>query len=111
VNQSEWDSIYWNGNPKNMTAPIPRRGYEIKSLFQSYDLLLKRLKHFEKIGLIKTAPRLIRSERNLVITREEVERCYEHSVRWAKRLFEYKPMFLRNHFFSFFDVPHSNTIG
>lgn len=110
VNQGEWDSIYWKGNPKHITPPIPKRNYEIKSLFKSYDLLLKRLKHFERIGLIETTPHLIASEKNLSIPSEEVERCYEHSVRWAKRLFEYKPMFLRHHFFSFFDIPSSNTM-
>ncbi len=110
VNQTEWDSIYHKGNPKHITYPLPRPSCKIASLFQNYDLFLKRLKTIEKTGLIQTGPNLVKSEKSLGITSEALEMCYENSLRWAKRLFDYKPRFLRNHFFKFFGIPFSDNI-
>jgi len=104
VNQNEWDSIYHKGNPEQIDYPLPRRTIEIESLSYGFDLFLKRVKYLESIKLIETSPNLIKSDKNLKITEEEVVECYEHSIRWAKKFFSYKPKYLRNHFLRFFDI-------
>jgi len=101
----EWDSIYHNGNPKLIVSPRLRDADEVKHLLRSFDLLLKQIKHLEKLSLIEVTPNLIKSEKNLTVTKNIVEKCYEQSVRWARNAFNYKPKFLRNHFFKFFDLP------
>jgi hypothetical protein len=111
VNQGEWDSIYWKENPKQLIPPVERRNSEIRSLFQSFDLFLKRLKYLEKIGLIETAPNLVKSDKDLTISEKAVSECYEFSIRWPKRLFKYRPKYLRNHFQRFFDNTVLRQIG
>jgi hypothetical protein len=67
-------------------------------------LFLKRVKYLENTKLIETTPNLIKSDKNLTFTEKEVAECYEHSIRWAKRFFNYKPKYLRNHFLRFFEA-------
>jgi len=109
VNQDEWDSIYWDGNPKHITPPCPREIDEIESLFHSLNLFLKQIKWFEKMRLIEVVSSPRKSERNLTVTKNTVEKCYETIVAWAKKFFNYEPKFLRRHFFKFFNLPFSNS--
>jgi peptidoglycan/xylan/chitin deacetylase (PgdA/CDA1 family) len=104
-----WDTIYRNGNPKYIVPPILRNADEVKHLFRSFDLFLKQIKHFEKMRLIEVASNLIKSQRKLTVTENIAEKCYEWSVRWAIKAFHYKPRFLRNHFFRFFNFPFPAT--
>ena len=104
VNQNQWDSIYHKGNPKQIAYPLSRRTVEIKSLFHGFDVFLRWVKHLENIKLIETTPNLIKSDKNLAITEKAVAECYEASIRWAERFFNYKPKYLRNHFFVFFNA-------
>jgi len=104
ANQNQWDSIYYEGNPKQITYPIPRRAIEINSLINSFDLFLKRLKYLEKIKLLEIAPKLTKSDKHLTITEKAIDECYENSVIWAKQFFNYKPKYLRKHFLRFFDA-------
>jgi hypothetical protein len=104
VNQNVWDSIYHKGNPKQIAHPLPRSTTEINSLSYGFDLFLKRVKYLENTKLIETTPNLIESDKNLKITEKAVAKCYEDSIRWAKRVFNYKPKYLRNHFLRFFDA-------
>jgi len=103
VNQDNWDSIYWNKQPKQLNPPRARRICEFKALFRSFDLFLKQIKHIEKMNLLDVKLNLITSEKKLDITKNYVEKIYEHSVRWPKQFFNYTPMYLRNHFFRFFE--------
>ena len=43
VNQTEWDSIYYKGNPKNLTTVPKRSERETQHLFNSFELLIKRI--------------------------------------------------------------------
>lgn len=108
LNLDDWDSIYWNGNPSKLVVTQLREDAETSMLLKTFDLFLKRVKYLEKIGLIQTNPNLKESSKQISITAEDVTRCYEHSIRWPKRLFKYEPKYLRNHFFKFFNVPLSN---
>jgi len=105
-----WDTIYFNGNPRAIVPPKPRDPQEVKSLIKSFDLFLKNIKIFEKLGLIEVTTKLENTKNELVITNETVEKCYAHSMRWAKNVFNYKPRYLRNQFYHFFNVPASQNL-
>jgi len=102
VNQSNWDSIYHEGNPKSIASPFPRATSKFNSMFHSFELFLKRAKHIERMGLIEVDSDLRRSEENLTITKARVEEIYKHSMRWPRLFFGYEPKFLRQHFSEFF---------
>ena len=104
MNKGDWDAIYWKGNPKQLACPKPRSASEIESLFQRFDLLLKRLKSLKKKGVIEITPCLKQIGKNLPFTRETVDKCHEFSVRWPQIIFDYRPKFLRNHFYTFFNI-------
>ena len=99
-----WDTIYFNGNPKAIVPSKPRELQEVKSLIKSFELFLKNIKIFERLGLIEVTTKPENTKKELVITNKIVEKCYAHSMRWAKNVFNYKPKYLRNHFYQFFNV-------
>jgi len=102
VNQSNWDSIYHEGNPKSIACPRPRTASEFKSTFHSFDLFLRRAKHIESIGLIEVNSDLRMSEEKLTITKGKIEEIYRHSMRWPRLFFKYEPKFLHKHFVELF---------
>lgn len=102
VNQHSWDSIYWNGNPKDLIKPHSRRPEEIKSLFYKFNLLLKQVKSLEKTALIGVESSLAEAKEKLTAEQVNVQKCYETSLQWSKKFFNFEPKFLRHHFFSFF---------
>ena len=104
-----WDKIYFNGNPKTIVPSKPRGSQEVKSLIKSFELFLKNIKIFEKLSLIEVTTKLENTKNELVITNETVEKCYVQSMRWAKNVFNYKPRYLRNHFYQFFNVSVSQN--
>ena len=103
VNQTNWDSIYYKGNPKHVVCPRPRANSEFQSMFHRFELFIKRAKHIQDVGLIKLTTNLAKSRENIVITKDKVEEIYEHSMRWPRMFFGYEPKYLRNHFLKFFD--------
>jgi hypothetical protein len=104
VTCGDWDSIYYTGNPQQISSPHLRTASEFKSLFRSLDLFLKQLSHMEKMNLLMITTNLRRGERELHVTKSCVDRIYEHSMKWAKQFFNYNPVYLRNHFFKFFGL-------
>lgn len=103
VNRNEWDSIYHSGNPKHITKPLMRNHHEIKSLFSRFNLLLSQLAWLQKTKVVNITTDLKKSDKEMTMNEEAVERCYETSVMWAQQYFNYKPRFFRQHFFEFFD--------
>jgi hypothetical protein len=108
LNEKDWDSIYWMKNPSKLFVQPSRGEAEISALLQNFDLFLKCVKYLEKTGLLQTTPNLKESHKHIAVTRETVIKCYEHSMRWPRRLFNYEPKYLQSHFFRFFNVPLSN---
>jgi hypothetical protein len=103
INRVMWDSIYYEGNPKSLSR-VPRRPIkEVKSLFRKFELLIRRISLLHKTKLIETDPILNVSSRSLIINNEEMQRCYEISMYWPKKFFNYHPKFIRNHFNEFFN--------
>ena len=102
VNQIEWDSIYYKGNPKNLTTVPKRPEKEIQQLFNRFELLIKRINFLRKTKLIETNPSFDASNKELNISKEYVSECYEKSMQWAVNRFNYHPKFIKNHFYKFF---------
>jgi hypothetical protein len=102
VNQVEWDSIYYKGNPKTLLMVPKRSQDETALLFRNFELLIKRIKLLEKIGIIDTAPSFNAQSKSLALTVQQVSDCYKTSMRWAVKRFNYRPKFIKNHFYEFF---------
>lgn len=110
VTHEGWDRIYHNGNPKLIIPPKPLSFDEIKRLFRSFDLFLKQIKLLEKFEFLEVTTNLTEGRKDLIVKKDTAEMCYKQSMRWAKNIFHYKPRFLRNHFFRFFNTPfHKQT--
>jgi peptidoglycan/xylan/chitin deacetylase (PgdA/CDA1 family) len=103
VNQVEWDSIYYKGNPKTLSTVPKRPQKETDFLFNKFELLIKQIKFLQKVKLIDANPTFNASNKNLIITKQQVNRCYEKSMQWSRKRFDYHPKFIRNHFQEFFN--------
>jgi hypothetical protein len=102
VNQVEWDSIYYKGNPKTLSAVPKRPQNETKLLFHNFELLIKQIKFLQNARIIDTRPSFNAQNKNLILTTHRVNNCYEASMHWAIKHFNYNPKFIRNHFLEFF---------
>jgi len=103
VNKIPWDSIYYRGNPKNLSEVPPKNREETKFFFRKFEFALKQSKVLQRIGLIKVTPHLSRSEMNLAVERINFQECYKKSMFWPTRFFHYKPHFLYSHFLNYFN--------
>jgi peptidoglycan/xylan/chitin deacetylase (PgdA/CDA1 family) len=102
VNQYEWDSIYYGGNPVSLSKVPARLSIEAASLFKGFDLFLKRINSLERAKIVMTDPSLSKSPIELKMKEENVEKIYEWSMRWPRSRFHYNPKFVRSHFYKFF---------
>jgi hypothetical protein len=103
VNKIEWDFIYYKGNPKTLLIAPKRPENETRTLFQKFELLIKQISMLNKAKLIDTKPKFDISSKSFKISKEKVQRCYEKSMQWPRKRFNYNPKFIRNHFFEFFN--------
>jgi len=104
VNQSIWDSIYYKGNPSNLLRVRERPLKETESLFVRFELLLKQINFFRHIKLIDVDPNLNTPSKDLIISKNDVQKCYERSIEWSKKFFSHSPRFIRAHFYEFFEM-------
>jgi len=104
VNQVEWDSIYYKGNPKTLSTVLQRPAKETALLFNKFGILIKRINILRKAKLVETDPLSNSPDKKLNIGKEQVNRCYETSMRWPRKRFNYNPKFIRNHFNEFFEL-------
>lgn len=103
VNKIEWDSIYYKGNPKKLLKVPKRTLKEVRFLFNKFELLIKQINFLRKCRLIDTDPILYTSNKGIIITKEKVDKCYEKSIKWPEKSFDYHPKFIRSHFYEFFE--------
>jgi len=108
VNQFEWDSIYYKGNPKNLTTVPERSAKEIEQKFRKLELLMKQIKSLEKAKIIDTSITLDIPSKKLTISKEKINDCYQTSIKWAINRFNYHPKFIKNHFHEFFHEALNN---
>ena len=104
VNQVAWDSIYYKGNPKTLLTVPQRPAKETALLFNKFELLIKRINFLRKAKLIEIDPLFNIPNKKLKTDKEQVNKCYETSMRWSRKLFDYYPKFIRNHFYEFFEL-------
>jgi len=102
VNQIEWDSIYYKGNPKTLLTVPKRSAKETEHLFYRFELLIKRIDFLRKIKLIETNPTLNIAYEKLNIRKELIDKYYETSMQWSIKRFNYHPKYIKNHFYEFF---------
>ena len=102
INQNMWDSIYYKGNPQTLLRVPERPLKEARSLFKKFELLLKRISLLRHAKLIEVDPNLNTPSKDLIISKNEAQKCYEASIRWPKKFFNYNPRFIRAHFYEFF---------
>jgi hypothetical protein len=105
VSENQWDSIYHRGNPKHTAPPKPREPAETQRLVRDFELFLRRMRTLEKAKLAQITAEPRASERKLKLGKEMAERCYQRSMIWAHRWFNYDPKFLHNHFLKFYEQP------
>lgn len=103
INQVEWDSIYYKGNPKTLSTVLERPVKETALLFNKFGILIKQINILRRAKLIETDPLFNSPDKKLNIDKEQVNRCYETSMRWPRKRFNYNPKFIRNHFNEFFE--------
>jgi len=102
ANEGIWDSIYMKKSLQESRAVKPRSTEKIKSLMTKIELLFTLIKILEKLKLTEVTPTLTRAQNKLELTKKDVEKWYVTSMRWAS-FFGYKPKFIRDHFFNYFD--------
>lgn len=103
ANKTEWDSIYFISNPRQLSPPQARSTYEIRHLLHNFSLLLDRIAWLKKMHVVETTPNLERTNRKLSVNQYAVTKCYQKSIRWALKQ-EYRPKFLFQHFLRFFET-------
>jgi len=104
VNQKMWDSIYYAGNPPRLLKVRERPPKEARSLFSKFELLLKQVSMLRHAGLIEVDSNLTTLPKELSVNQNQLQKCYETSIRWPKKIFNYNPRFIRAHFNEFFQA-------
>ena len=102
VNFAEWDSIYNEVNPKQLNQPQMLGPEETDLQFMEFNLLLRRLRRLQKIGVIEVTSKLEGTKKTLCSNGFDINKCYLTSMRWANR-HKYKPKYLQQHFTKFFE--------
>lgn len=104
VNMNYWDSIYFSGNPKRLYPIQGKSWIDTKTSLRKFELLLKRLSHFEKSGALEITPHLEKSGKRRIFPIKSALKSYQNAVRWARDYLSYNPKFIREHFMRFFDL-------
>lgn len=101
---ADWDTIYYNGNPKQLCMVQPYSWKETKDTFQGLELFLKRISFLAKKRILEVTPPLQKGMSKEYFTKEDILRSYRRSIKWAQKSFNYKPRFLLKHFFKYFNI-------
>ena len=102
VNKKMWDSIYYLGNPQTLLKVRTRSRKEVELLFTRFEILLKQIILLQLSGLVDVDASLSATVNKLTVNQKQVQKCYETSMRWSRKYFNYNPVFIRNHFNEFF---------
>ena len=108
VNKTEWDSIYFDSNPKTLTPPPPRNPAEARHLLHNFDSLLSNISKLRKMQIIDTTPKLESTNTTLKLNESGIRECYNWSMRWAIDL-HHHPKFIFHHFLQYFKQTRSNA--
>jgi hypothetical protein len=108
VNQREWDLIFYGSNPQEILPPPALSPEKTASQFYEFDLLVRRLKCLQRMGIVQVTSIPEKPKTTLYPTRSGVEKCYLRSIRWAIT-HKYTPKFLHGHFMKFFELTSKET--
>jgi hypothetical protein len=103
VNLTMWDSIYYAGNPPILSRVLERPHKDAETLFAKFELLLKQINVLRRSGLLAVDSELTKSNKKLSATFSQVQNCYETSMRWPIKFFNYRPYSIKAHFNEFFE--------
>jgi polysaccharide deacetylase len=105
VNSIAWDSIYYKGNPKALTAVPSRRYDKMVYTYLKMESFFIGLKCLQEANVVKVTDDLAESplkyseiKRNLT-----PEKIYKASIGWPNSFFNYFPKYNHKHFLDFFD--------
>jgi hypothetical protein len=104
MHRKMWDSIYYGGNPSKLQRVPLRPVKETRAMFQKFELLLKQITKLQSAGLLEINSNLMTSSKELIITQDQVQQCYEASIIWPQKYFKYNPRFIYAHFKEFFQI-------
>jgi peptidoglycan/xylan/chitin deacetylase (PgdA/CDA1 family) len=104
VNQNNWDSIYYDGNPKELFEVRPKSRKDAQALMQRLDHFLTYLHFLEKSRIVRVTPPPTETKHEIQIDKETAEKSYEMSVSWAKNCLNYETKFIHSHFMRFFNI-------
>jgi peptidoglycan/xylan/chitin deacetylase (PgdA/CDA1 family) len=98
-----WDSIYYSSNPTCLPL-IQKNRKEDNNAWRNFELFVSRVGLLAETGLLHVTPPLKEGISKTDFTKEDVMRSYRRSIKWAQKIFNYKPRFLLRHFFEYFNV-------
>jgi peptidoglycan/xylan/chitin deacetylase (PgdA/CDA1 family) len=108
VNKTEWDSIYFDSNPKTLTPPRPRNPAEARHLLHNFDSLLSNISKLRRMQIIDTTSRLESTNTTVRLNDSGIRECYNWSMRWAIGL-HHHPKFIFGHFLQYFKQTRSSA--
>ena len=104
VGKDFWDAIYYKGNPQELTEMLPRDSRQTRHMFSGFEVLLKRVSHLQKLGVIEASPRLMKSRRNLDKARLDARRLVDDYSYSPKTFFGYTPKYIDAQLSRFFEL-------
>jgi hypothetical protein len=104
VGKDYWDGIYHRGNPQELTETLPRDSRETWHMLSKFEALLRRVSRLEKLGMIETSSKLMRSMINLDAARLDIDRLVDDYSFWPKTIFGYGPKHIDAQLSQFFEL-------
>jgi peptidoglycan/xylan/chitin deacetylase (PgdA/CDA1 family) len=108
TNQEHWDSIYFQGNPKELVSAKDRNQREERQEIKGFSIFIERISSLKKAGLIEVTPPFRNASKRLEPTRKLVDQIYLDGVQWGIENFNCKPSFLYSHYLHFFGINDSH---
>jgi hypothetical protein len=91
-----WDRIYEHGNPKIVQTTPLKNEADSKKWFSMFRKNLKYIRSAPDVNKIKIKPG--------TLTKDEINLIYDKTTKWTRSFLHYEPKYLKNHFYSFFNV-------
>lgn len=102
VNTTPWDSIYFHGNPLNLTGVKQKARRDVRTCVSDLRKFLIELSYLHKMGAIEVSTLLEPANQHSGFSENTISNSYHAAMLWPTRCFRYHPKFLRLHFSKFF---------
>lgn len=104
VEKGFWDGGYHRGNPPQLKKTLQRDALDIQNRLAKLEVLLKRIRSLEELGVIETSPNLMQSQMCLDATKLDIEGLANDYSYWPRMLFGYEPRYIRSQLLEFFEL-------